>query len=121
MAPPNPRIAELMSELETIAEIVAAARRNLSAGGFVDLAGLEDRVAQLCEALSTLPRADAGGFADSMASLVTDLDALSHAVRAQHNEWAERASESADAPDDETDDPGRAARAYGTKPPGRPS
>jgi hypothetical protein len=112
MAPPNPRVADLMSELEAVAELVAEARRGLAEGALLDLAGLEDRVGRLCEALTTLPRPDAGSFAEPMTALVSDLDALVLAVKTQYQEFSENGEADSD--------PGRVMRAYGQKPPGKP-
>lgn len=98
-----------MAELEAVAEVLAAARRNLAEGAILDLSGLEDRIASLCAALVELPRGHAGGFSEPMATLVGEFDELVLALKSQRAEFGE-----ADEPDD---DPARAARAYGPKPP----
>ncbi|MBM3573385.1 MAG: hypothetical protein FJX52_13675 [Alphaproteobacteria bacterium] len=108
---PHPRIGELLNELETVAAVVAAAQSALAAGSMVDLRGLEERVAQLCEGLAALPPADCAGFSAAMAELVAELDNLARAVQAQRDEAAR------DADGEAAGSPAQAARAYGRKPP----
>lgn len=112
MTPPHPRVAELLAELEAVADVLAAARRSLAEGALLDLAGLEDRIADLCAALVKLPHADAGGFSEPMTMLVSEFDALVVALKSQRLEFGDS--------DESDDDPTRAARAYGQKPPPKP-
>lgn len=109
MTPPHPRVAELMADLEAIADVLAAARRSLAEGALLDLSGLEDRIAELCAALADLPRADASGFTAPMTTLIGEFDELVQALKTQRAEFGDGG--------ESDDDPTRAARAYGQKPP----
>ncbi|SMH60397.1 hypothetical protein [Azospirillum agricola] len=100
-----------------LADALAEARREADSGVLIDLAGLEERVAALCAAAESLPRAEAQALLGPLGDLVAALDPLAAALKTQH---ATR-----DAALDGRDDPHtarqRAAAAYGRGPAAPPA
>jgi len=71
------------SPAEDVAALAAALRTaaaEAAAGDPVDLAGLDDRVRGICEAVLALPPGDAAAAAPAMDDLVSALDALRGAL-----------------------------------------
>ncbi|HYM01964.1 MAG TPA: hypothetical protein VET85_03395 [Stellaceae bacterium] len=66
-----------------IAEAIAAARRGLTDGALVDLAGLDTAIAQLCEAAGALSAGERPAVAAALAALAETLDALRSEIAAQ--------------------------------------
>lgn len=64
------------SRLAEITDAVAEARRALAEGAFVDVAGLDVAVTELCEAVPSLTADDKPDFARALAALADALDAL---------------------------------------------
>jgi hypothetical protein len=66
----------LLSELEGLTAVVAAARGVLAEGRAVDLAGLDGRIAGLCEGIRALPAPEAAGFRPRIIALLDEIDRL---------------------------------------------
>ncbi len=62
---------------------IAAARRAVADGGFIDLAGFDREVASLCDAVARLPAAERPTVATELTALLRELDGLSVALTAQ--------------------------------------
>ncbi len=74
-APAMPTLATLGS-IETMRATVAMARALVETGREVDLAGLEDEAAALCQALSALPAHAGRAMRPAMLSLIWEVEAL---------------------------------------------
>jgi hypothetical protein len=66
------------------ASLVAAARRLLSEGRFLDLAALEGRIGALCGRIADMPKAEARRFADFLEALDEELAQLAIDIEARH-------------------------------------
>ena len=102
--PALPDIAAVERELDMIALVIGDTRVALQAGGVIDLAGLDDRVAGICAGLETQPHEIARVLLPKLTLLVQDLNMLSAAcaqVRADTEQALRRMSGS------------RASQAYG--------
>lgn len=74
---------QVIQQLDAAAAIVAGARQVLADGRAVDLAGLDQRIAGLCEAARMLPEPAAGGLKPRLVALLDDVDRLAADVEAQ--------------------------------------
>lgn len=106
----RPALADMTAierELDLIALAIGDTRVALQAGGVIDLAGLDDRVAGICGGLENQPHEAARALLPKLTLLVQDLNMLSAAcaqVQADTEQALRRVSGS------------RASQAYG-KPP----
>ena len=76
---PLPDMTAIERELELIALAISDTRVALQAGGVIDLAGLDDRVAAICAGLETQPHETARAMLPKLVLLVQDLNMLSAA------------------------------------------
>ncbi|NNG02755.1 MAG: hypothetical protein HKM95_01465 [Inquilinus sp.] len=74
--------------LQEVASAVSLARTKVEAGQLIDIAGLESRVDELCQATLALEREVAQPLKPSLLSLVDDLNRLSEGLKKQHCEVA---------------------------------
>ncbi|MBI5120384.1 MAG: hypothetical protein HZA67_05225 [Rhodospirillales bacterium] len=65
------------------ASLVAAARRLLAEGRFLDLGALEARISQLCGRISGMPQEEGQRFATFLGELNEELDALAREIEAR--------------------------------------
>lgn len=77
------------ASLAEIAEGIATARHALSQGDFVDLAGLEGALAEICGAAPRLPEPERAVLLQQLNMLTQVLDHLASEMR-QQNESAQR-------------------------------
>ena len=73
--------AELAEELERIDGLVARARNDLADGAILDLSPLEQRVAQLCAGIHSLPIEQGRGFTPRLTALLADLGSLGGEIK----------------------------------------
>jgi hypothetical protein len=102
-----------MSPLEICqrcADGIAEARRAVAAAEFVDLAGLDEEVMELCATLPSLPVEERPAMRAALAALVGELDALTAAL--DHQQQQLREAEAGQQRE-------RAAQAYKAAPGGR--
>ncbi len=92
------------------ADGIAEARRAVADAAFVDLAGLDEEVMELCAAIHSLPAGDRPAMREALAALLGELDALTAALGQQQQELRE-----AEAGQQRE----RAAQAYRASPGGR--
>lgn len=74
--------------LQEVTSAVSLAQSKVEAGHLVDLAGLEHRVDELCQATLAMPREQAMPLKPALLSLVDDLNRLSECLKKQHREVA---------------------------------
>lgn len=65
------------------ASLVAAARRLLTEGRFLDLGALEARISQLCGRISGMPQEEGQRFAVFLSELNEELDVLAQEIEAR--------------------------------------
>jgi hypothetical protein len=75
----HPKMAAIERELEIISLAISDTRVVLQAGGVIDLAGLDDRIAAVCAGLETQPPEIARAMLPRLVILVQDLNMLSAA------------------------------------------
>lgn len=76
----TPNGGPLDGTLEALRGLVSRAHHDIAAGAVIDLAPLETRVQDLCNAIAALPRADGVDYRESLIALLDDLGALSNRV-----------------------------------------
>lgn len=72
---------DILNRLRTICDFIADATAKVDGGEMVNLAGLDDDVASLCERTIALPPEDAAQAQPFMAEMITALDRLGQALR----------------------------------------
>ena len=75
--------AAVVQELDKIESVVAAAHRLLAEGRLIDLSALDGRTRALCEAMLTLPVAEAVTLAARLEALLGSLDGLGAALQSR--------------------------------------
>jgi hypothetical protein len=80
-SPPDapPDMTAIERELELIALAISDARVALQAGGVIDLAGMDDRIAAICAGLEIQPHETSRAMLPELVLLVQDLSMLSAA------------------------------------------
>ena len=86
--------------LRQVGEAVDIAIEAVNAGSLIDLAGLEERVASLCEDIKTLSAADGRTLEATLLDLVGRLDRLSETLARRRDDLLQRPA--ATAPQDAT-------------------
>ena len=84
---------ELPAEIEAVAAMVTAARRDLIDGKSVDLMALEGEVDRLCKAIHADPPKNSRAVRKALAAIVNDLDLLEHALTEQHRQLEQNLAE----------------------------
>ena len=74
-----PDMTAIERELELIALAISDARVALQAGGVIDLAGMDDRIAAICAGLEIQPHETSRAMLPKLVLLVQDLSMLSAA------------------------------------------
>lgn len=74
---------DLAKRLKSIIDYVRDCERRVSQGEIMDLQGLDNNVAEVCDAIASMPPADAQGLETQMSVLIADLEKLANAMRAQ--------------------------------------
>ncbi|MCH2546991.1 MAG: hypothetical protein MK052_05225 [Alphaproteobacteria bacterium] len=68
--------ADASELLKQIRSFIDTTHTHLEQGGEVDLAGLDEKVQELCEAVLDMPKAQADAYNQPLADLATDLTTL---------------------------------------------
>lgn len=74
----------LAAALQLVADAAARARHEIRSGNTVDLASIEELVAQLKTAAQTVSRAEAEELRNAVLLLVAELDELRELIRSEH-------------------------------------
>jgi hypothetical protein len=69
-------MTDILSDIATLAQRIAILTRAVEAGGSVDLAGLDARVHDICEAVLAQPEDEARGMREPVESLLRAIDVL---------------------------------------------
>ena len=77
----TPDQGPLDRSVESVRGLVSRAHHDIAAGAIIDLAPLEARVQDLCQAIATLPRDEGVRYRDTLISLMDDLGTLSTQVQ----------------------------------------
>jgi hypothetical protein len=72
----EPTLADLRQHVEKVSSLVDAAGRHVADGRSVDLAPLESKVAQMCDAIHRATPAQRGGLLKPVESILARLDRL---------------------------------------------
>lgn len=97
---PAPTPDAVHTGLRQVGDAVNVAIEAVNAGSLIDLAGLEERVASLCQDIKTLSTADGRALEATLLDLVGRLDRLSETLTRRRDDLLERPS--ATAPQDAT-------------------
>lgn len=109
------QISQIEIQLEEAMSGVATARLLLEQGNPVDLAGLETRIAEICDSVGDLPVEHRDGLKSRLVGLIDDLNTLADTLAVQHAHLTAALKD--------TTNRHRAVSAYGTgsaKPANRP-
>ncbi len=69
-------MTDLPSDIATLTQRIALLTRTVEAGGEVDLAGLDARVHDICEAVLARPEDEARGMREPVEGLLRSIDVL---------------------------------------------
>ncbi len=78
--------SQVENDLTDAETAVVKARDLLAAGNLIDLAGLDEGVAKLCDDMAGLPAAQRQTYKFRLVALIDNLNALVDALSAQHSE-----------------------------------
>lgn len=82
----GPGASEISQQLEKVESIISTASRLVDEGKMVDLAALQDRVAELTEMIKLANPETASPFRPSLQKLIDSLDNLEAGMEALHRE-----------------------------------
>lgn len=77
----TPNQGTLDQSVEAVRGLISRAHHDIAAGAIVDLAPLETRVQDLCQAIAALPRDEGARYRDTLIVLMDDLGTLSAQVQ----------------------------------------
>lgn len=79
---------DVASRLKSVTEYVRDCERRVSKGEIMDLQGLDNSVIEICDGIAALPGEEGHALEGQMATLISDLEKLAAAMRAQHDNLA---------------------------------
>jgi len=77
--------APICEEIDKAASLIATAARLLAQGAMIDLAALEPKVRQICEAVAGLDPGEGRALRPGLEALIEDLDRLAALVERHHS------------------------------------
>ncbi len=87
---------DIDAELATLAETIAAARRNMAGGDSVDVTGLPERTELICRAIGKLPQESGREYEARILSVIEALDDLADKIGNKNNSLNELLAELGD-------------------------
>jgi hypothetical protein len=75
----------IREEMDKVSSLIGTAARLLDQGAMVDLAALEPKVRQICEAVACLDQDEGRPLRPGLEALIADLDRLAELIERHHS------------------------------------